>query len=56
MKSILAVAVLTGLSLVVGQARDKSNKQTGNVEQALMRIEREMDDAVVAPLNSLLPK
>jgi len=49
MKSILAVAVLTitTTSLGFAQARDKSNKQSGNVEQSLMHIEQEMDDAVV---------
>src|ERR1700736_2113129 len=49
MKSILAVAVLTmtTFSLGFGQTKDKSNKQSGNVEQTLMHIEQELDDAVV---------
>ena len=49
MKSIVVIAVLTitAFSLAFGQTKDKSNKQTGNVEQALIHIEQEMDDAVV---------
>jgi ketosteroid isomerase-like protein len=49
MKSILAVAVLTitTFSIGFGQTKDKSNKQSGNVEQNLMHIEQEMDDAAI---------
>jgi ketosteroid isomerase-like protein len=49
MKSILSVAVLTitTFSLGFAQSKDKSNKPSGNVEQNLMHIEQELDDAVV---------
>jgi ketosteroid isomerase-like protein len=49
MKLILAVAVLTitTFSVGLGQTKEKSNKQSGNVEQTLMHIEQELDDAVV---------
>jgi ketosteroid isomerase-like protein len=49
MKLILAVAVITSTTFSLGfaQTKDKSNKQSGNVEQSLMHIEQEMDDAVV---------
>jgi hypothetical protein len=46
MKSITVIAMLiiTASSPAFGRAKDKSNK---NVEQTLMHIEQEMDDAVV---------
>lgn len=49
MKRILVVAVLViaASSLTFGQKKDKSNKQSGNAEQALMQIEREWSEAVV---------
>ena len=49
MKSILTVAVLiiTTLSIASGQTKDKSNKQSGNVEQNLMHIEQELLDSIL---------
>jgi hypothetical protein len=49
MKSILTVAVLTitTLSIASGQTKDKSDKQSGNVEQNLMHIEQEVTDALI---------
>jgi hypothetical protein len=49
MKSILAIAVLiiTPFSLAFGQANDKSNKQSGKVEQNLMHIEQELLDSII---------
>lgn len=46
MKSILVLAVLM-ITPSFGQAKDRSNKESGNVEQALMHIEQEMVDALL---------
>jgi ketosteroid isomerase-like protein len=46
MKSMTLIAVLT-ICIALSQAKDKSNRQNGDAEQALMHIEQEMDDAVV---------
>jgi ketosteroid isomerase-like protein len=46
MKSILMLAVFM-LAPSFVQAKDKSNKQGGNVDQALMHIEQEMVDALL---------
>ena len=44
----VAVVVLTlTSSLASGQAKDSSKKQSGNVEQTLMRIEQELLDALL---------
>jgi ketosteroid isomerase-like protein len=44
----VAVVVLTlTCSLASGQAKDSSKKQSGNVEQTLMRIEQELLDALL---------
>ena len=49
MKLILVVAVLaiTSSSVTFGQTKDPSKKQSGNVEQTLMRIEQELVDALL---------
>ena len=44
----VSVVVLTlTFSLASGQAKDSSKKQSGNVEQTLMRIEQELLDALL---------
>jgi hypothetical protein len=50
MKSILpVVAVLTiaVIPIALGQTKDNSNKQSGNVEQNLMHIEQELLDSIL---------
>jgi hypothetical protein len=49
MKSFLALAVLTiaAIPIAFAQGDADSNKQNGNVEQALMKIEQELIDSVV---------
>jgi hypothetical protein len=49
MKSFLALAVLTiaAIPIAFAQGGADSNKQNGNVEQALMKIEQELTDSVV---------
>jgi ketosteroid isomerase-like protein len=44
---VIAVLVIAAFSLAFGQTKDKSNRQRGNAEQALIQIEREWSEAVV---------
>lgn len=50
----ISVILLALSSFALGQIKSKSDKQTGTVEQTLMKIERELGDALIQGNSALL--